>query len=1748
MAGTTFTWTATTASAWTISGNWAPPGGPPAAGDTAIDPAGAILVNGGTVAAADLSIGGSLAAPLPGKGTITVTTGGEILVSDALAVWSGSTLSVDVNSSVDVGTSETFVAGNLVVENGHSLVGDGLIAASVDNLGTLEALGTVASNVFSPGTLEITGSVAGSGSIVLAGPDSIVQLDGSVSTGQTISFGTGSELILNAPGTGFAVPITNLNTGDKIEFAGLQVTSASVTSPGTITVVTKNGNYLLTDAKFAAGANQQFFTGTDPINGAGFIQVSPAFINWIGGAGNNLATGSNWQGGVAPNSTQVATLINNPGTLTGSVSALSVDIGNFNSVNTGTWTFNGTTITVAGQSTAPVGLPFAAGFNMNTVLNGGTLNAAGDTSIGSPGDATVTAQGGVQVTTLGDGVGPNAGQSGSLVLTDPGTTWTELSGAPVNGQDPGFLNFGFSGPANGLAGGAGFLTVTKSATLNTGGLAIFGGLAGGHGEGTISAGGIWNAQSVLVGSGGSGTLAVTGGALLSSTGALTFGANSGGFGAASVTGGTISAAGNVQIGSNGNGTMTIGAGGTVSAGGTFGGVGLNAGSDGYLQIVNGGVYKSTLASQTATVFNIGNNGTFGTTPAAVGSVLVSGQGSQLDLNGNPLSVGSNGGTGSLTVAQGGTVAAGTPDSNKASALQAGRAAGGTGAIIVTDPNSLLSLAGFVLLGQAGTGTLLVKNSGSVAINNAPTNGSGFFIGSGFSGGTPNVGGSGEATVTSSGQLTAQNINIGGNGSDGVLNVNSGGTVEAVTGVVIGDATSITGTVYGGTGTLNIGAGGVVKVTEPAQTNNFVIEVGTANSSVGGPTTLSDGVLNVSGVGALLDTNGNGIDVGRLGDGSLSVDQGASVVAGTQDSNLLAATTIGRLGNGSVTVSDPGSTYTANGLVVVGRGGTGVLAIENQGKFVVGLDTEGSGGISIGAAQGSGTSIQTGGSGTGLITGDGDLFSQQNISVGSYGASGQLTITTGGTAEAAGRVLIGNTATFAAGTTIATTAGTTVATATTVLTGDGSVEVGAGSLLKSDGPHVAGQSSIIVGNGAGSDGTLTVQGAGATVDSGGDRIGIGADAQGSVVVEQGGTVEAGTQFATDIAGYLGGNADGTGSLTVTDPGSAYTNVGQFDVGESGVGRLMIENQGSMFTGNNTVDATQGFVVGQSAGSTGDATVTGTNSLLSNTGQFIVGDAGIGSLTVQSGGKVITSPGTVVGLAGADVAAHAGSDGSSVSVIGTGSAWQVGGSLLVGDAADGALSIAAGGGVIATSADLAKQTSSNAIVAVSGAGSSLALSGQLTVGHAASAELSILNGATVSAADADIGLGATATGNVDIEGAGSRLNVSDNLNIGDAGVGVVTLGNNTELTVVNNLNIGAKGVLNQFGGVIDPNVLHNTGRAGGSGSISASVSIVNTGTLYAASGTETLTTPAITGTGVLEVDTDGNLAVNVGAVAATQTATFTDGTGVLTIGTLGGFAATIGSFIAGDDIIVQGTSVAATSFNDSTHVLTLFDGANATLGTLQFGASVDASLLGANASGGIGNTQPCFMAGTRISTERGEVAVEQLRVGDRVQVALGPRGQAIVWLGHRTVDCGRHPEPRKVWPVRVAAHAFGPSRPCRELFLSPDHALYIGAALIPVKHLINGTSIAQVPMDGVSYYHVELPQHSVLIAENMPAESYLDTGDRSNFANGDGPTALYPDFASRVWDAEGCAPLVVTGPSLEAARRWVNGLAGTAMQAA
>ncbi len=95
---------------------------------------------------------------------------------------------------------------------------------------------------------------------------------------------------------------------------------------------------------------------------------------------------------------------------------------------------------------------------------------------------------------------------------------------------------------------------------------------------------------------------------------------------------------------------------------------------------------------------------------------------------------------------------------------------------------------------------------------------------------------------------------------------------------------------------------------------------------------------------------------------------------------------------------------------------------------------------------------------------------------------------------------------------------------------------------------------------------------------------------------------------------------------------------------------------------------------------------------------------------------------------------------------------------------------------------------------------------------------------------------------------------------------------------------------------------------------------------------------------------------------------------------------------------------------------------------------------------------------------------------------------------------------------------------------------------MKYLINGTTIAQVPVDTITYHHIELAQHDVLLAEGLPVESYLDIKDGWNYPERAGAVRLYPDYTARIWEAFGCARLVVTGVELQAARALVAGFAG------
>jgi hypothetical protein len=157
---------------------------------------------------------------------------------------------------------------------------------------------------------------------------------------------------------------------------------------------------------------------------------------------------------------------------------------------------------------------------------------------------------------------------------------------------------------------------------------------------------------------------------------------------------------------------------------------------------------------------------------------------------------------------------------------------------------------------------------------------------------------------------------------------------------------------------------------------------------------------------------------------------------------------------------------------------------------------------------------------------------------------------------------------------------------------------------------------------------------------------------------------------------------------------------------------------------------------------------------------------------------------------------------------------------------------------------------------------------------------------------------------------------------------------------------------------------------------------------------------------------------------------------------------------------------------------------------------------------GAQQVCFMAGTMVRTPHGEASVEHLRIGDLVQSHDG-RPVAVRWIGRQTVAPLFADELRL--PIRIKAGALGENVPSRDLLLSPDHALFVDGALLHAGALVNGTSIVRerdVPVMFI-YYHIEVDGHALIVAENTPAETFIDNVDRSRFDNFAEYQALYPE---------------------------------------
>jgi autotransporter-associated beta strand protein len=234
--------------------------------------------------------------------------------------------------------------------------------------------------------------------------------------------------------------------------------------------------------------------------------------------------------------------------------------------------------------------------------------------------------------------------------------------------------------------------------------------------------------------------------------------------------------------------------------------------------------------------------------------------------------------------------------------------------------------------------------------------------------------------------------------------------------------------------------------------------------------------------------------------------------------------------------------------------------------------------------------------------------------------------------------------------------------------------------------------------------------------------------------------------------------------------------------------------------------------------------------------------------------------------------------------------------------------------------------------------------------------------------------------------------------------------------------------------------------------------------------------------------------------------------LQIDAAGALANQIDGFGVGDTIRIAALSAGdsySVSDSGATVTITSADGKSSETLTFDAGAPLDQIQFSADSPGGFDTLTICFMAGTMIATPEGEAAVETLKRGDLVLTAMGDV-RPVAWLGRQTV-AARFADPVRNFPIRIKACALSENIPSRDLLVSPDHALLVEDVLVHAGALVNGTTIVRetIVPETFIYYHVELDDHSLILAENVPAETFIDNVDRMNFDNWAEHEALYPD---------------------------------------
>jgi len=158
--------------------------------------------------------------------------------------------------------------------------------------------------------------------------------------------------------------------------------------------------------------------------------------------------------------------------------------------------------------------------------------------------------------------------------------------------------------------------------------------------------------------------------------------------------------------------------------------------------------------------------------------------------------------------------------------------------------------------------------------------------------------------------------------------------------------------------------------------------------------------------------------------------------------------------------------------------------------------------------------------------------------------------------------------------------------------------------------------------------------------------------------------------------------------------------------------------------------------------------------------------------------------------------------------------------------------------------------------------------------------------------------------------------------------------------------------------------------------------------------------------------------------------------------------------------------------------------------------------------------CFLKGTEIETVSGKINVEELKVGD--DIITIHNGNKIVKKITSVLNQKVVANHTDKLPIRILKSAIAENVPYKDLLVTPEHCLYIDGQFIPARMLVNGRSIIQdTSFNTYDVYHIETEEHSIVIADGMLTESYLNTDIQVN--------EFMTVKGQKTWKEDAAAPL-------------------------